>query len=483
MVSAFCEELRVIQVTIGHVGELFLRVLSDMPLFYKVVLDSPPASQLFGGIPNPEEEVKLWNSFRDKLESSMGMLEKDYIAKACSFWLRDCGREMVDKINGRFLIDAIGSGKELASAEKLLRETMESKEVLAGSLEWLKSVFGSDIELPWSRMRELVLGDDSDLWDDILEEAFVGRMKVIVESRFEELPGAAKVSDTIRAIEDASAGGGEKIDFKGYLNRPSTGGGVWFIDSSDKRASAFDNDFQNCLNAYFGPEVSRIRDAVDSCCQSVVDDLLSFLDSPKAAPRLKDLAPYVQSKCYESISAILSELLGELHNLFAALENGRGRDGKAVEKALFIGRLLFAFHNHSRHIPVILGPPMFWVNGTVSATFDKLPSSLRLSRVAIDSTACDSLGRQTPIASKRQNSSATAALFGAGESASPKLEELNTTLRDLCIRAHNVWISWLSDELSVILCRDLGQDDALSFTTSLRVSCICFIIFYFFSFI
>ncbi|KAF3439410.1 hypothetical protein FNV43_RR17688 [Rhamnella rubrinervis] len=468
VVSVFCQALRIIQVTIGHVGELFLRVLNDMPLFYKVVLDSPPTSQLFGGIPNPEEEVKLWNSFRDKLESAMVMLEKDYIAKACSSWLRDCGREMVDKINGRFLIDVVGSGRELASAEKLIRETMESKEVLEGSLEWLKSVFGSDIELPWSRMRELVLGDDSDLWDDIFEEAFIGRMKVIVESRFEELSRAVKVADTIRTIEDASVGGGEKIDFKGYLNRPSTGGGVWFIDSSDKKASAFDNEFRSCLNSYFGPEVSRIRDAVDSCCQSVVEDLLSFLDSPKAALRLKELAPYVQSKCYESMSTILTELNGELQNLSASMENGKDRDGLAVERALFIGRLLFAFQNHSRHIPVILGPPMFWVNGTVSATFDRLPSSLRLSRVATDSVACDSPGRQTPVASKRKSSSATAALLGAGESASPKLERLNTILRDLCIRAHSLWISWLSDELSVILSRDLGRDDALSLTTSLR---------------
>ncbi|KAH7541750.1 hypothetical protein FEM48_Zijuj02G0000900 [Ziziphus jujuba var. spinosa] len=465
VISVFCEALRIIQVSVGHVGELFLRVLNDMPLFYKVVLDSPPASQLFGGIPNPEEEVKLWNSFRDKLESVMVMLDKDYIAKVCSFWLRECGREMVDKINGRFLIDAVGSGRELASAEKLIRETIESKEVLEGSLEWLKSVFGSDIELPWSRMRELVLGDDSDLWDEIFEEAFVGRMKVIVESRFVELSRAMKVADTIQAIGDGSS-----VDFIGYLNRPSTGGGVWFIDSTTKKASAFDNEFRSCLNAYFGPEVSRIRDAVDSSCESVVEDLLSFLDSPKASPRLKDLVPYVQSKCFESMSTILTEVKGELENLFAVMESSKERDGQAVERALFIGRLLFAIQSYSRHIPVILGPPMFWINGTVSAIFDKSPSSLRLSRTAAaaDSPLCDSPGRQAPLASRRQTSSVTSALLGAGETASPKLEELNTTLRDLCIRAHSLWISWLSDELSVILSHDLGRDDALSLTTPLR---------------
>ncbi|TQD89166.1 hypothetical protein C1H46_025288 [Malus baccata] len=53
---------------------------------------------------------------------------------------------------------------------------MNIKEVLEGSLEWLKNVFGSNIDLPWSRMSELVLGDDSDLWDSIFEPAFVVRM-------------------------------------------------------------------------------------------------------------------------------------------------------------------------------------------------------------------------------------------------------------------------------------------------------------------
>ncbi|XP_062105118.1 conserved oligomeric Golgi complex subunit 1 [Humulus lupulus] len=476
VISVFCEVLRTIQVTIGQVGELFLRVLNDMPLFYKVVLDSPPASQLFGGIPNPEEEVKLWNSFREKLESVMAILDRDYIAKACSLWLRDCGREMVDKINGRFLIDAVGSGRELALAEKLIRETMESKEVLEGSLEWLKNVFGSDIELPWSRMRELVLGEDSDLWDDIFEEAFVGRMKVIVSSRFEELARTVKVADAV-----SSAASGDGIDFKGYLNRPFNGGGVWFIDSNSRKPMSGlksippeEYEFRSCLNAYLGPQISEIRDAVDNCCQSLLEDLLSFLESPKASLRLKNLAPYLQSKCYDCLSTILQQLKEELQNLDAAMENGKDKDGRpisaaiTVERALFIGRLLFAFLNHSKHVPVVLGPPRFWVSDTMSAVFDRLPSLFRQSRAGTDFPAVDGSGKQNRTSSKKQTSSATAALLGAAESASPKLEELTSTLRDLCIRAHGLWISWLSNELSIILSRELGHDDALSSTTPLR---------------
>ncbi|XP_011011107.1 PREDICTED: conserved oligomeric Golgi complex subunit 1-like [Populus euphratica] len=478
VVFVFCEVLKIIQVSVGQVGELFLQVLNDMPLFYKVILGSPPASQLFGGIPNPDEEVRLWKLFREQLESVNVFLDKEYIARTCLSWLRDCGGEIVSKINGRFLIDAIATGGELSVAEKIIRETMGSKQVLEGSLDWLKSVFGSDIELPWSRIRELVLEDDSDLWDEIFEGAFVQRMKTIIKSRFEDLVRGINLGESICAVRETP---GEPIDFQAYLNRPCTGGGVWFIEPNAKKSglgsghkvSPEENDFRSCLNAFFGPEVSRIRDAVDSCCQSILEDLLSFLESPKAALRLNELAPFLQDKCYESMSTILTELKRELDSLYATMGNANN-DGLSVspamvvDKSLYIGRLLFAFQNHSKHFPVILGSPRFWAEDTMAAFFDKLPSVLRQSRVANDYPIPDSPGRQFPTGSRRQTSSAASALLGANESASPKLEELGRTIRDLCIRAHILWISWLTDELSTILALDLGRDDGLSATTPLR---------------
>ncbi|KAJ6350483.1 hypothetical protein OIU78_006617 [Salix suchowensis] len=476
VVLVFCEVLKIIQVSVGQVGELFLQVLNDMPLFYKVILGSPPASQLFGGIPNPDEEVRLWKLFREKLESVNVALDKEYIARTCLSWLRNCGGEIVSKINGRFLIDVIATGGELAVAEKMIREIMDSKQVLEGSLGWLKSVFGSEIELPWSRIRELVLEDDSDLWDEIFEGAFVQRMRTIIISRFEDLVRGINLGESICSIRETP---GEQIDFQAYLNRPSTGGGVWFIEpyakksglGSGHKVSPEKNDF--CLNAFFGPEVSRIRDALDSCCQSVVKDLLSFLESPKAALRLNDLAPFLQDRCYESISTILTELKRELDSLYAAMGNANNvgqsvSPAIGVDKSLYIGRLLFAFQNHSKHIPVILGSPRFWAEDTMAAVFDKLPFVLRQSSVPNDHPIPGSPGNQFPTGSKRQTSSAASALLGANESASPKLEELGRTMRDLCIRAHIVWISWLSDELSTILARDLGKDDGLSATTPLR---------------
>ncbi|XP_014513651.1 conserved oligomeric Golgi complex subunit 1 [Vigna radiata var. radiata] len=468
VVSVLCDVLGIIQVTVGQVGELFLQVLNDMPLFYKVILGSPPASQLFGGIPNPDEEVRLWKSFRDRLESIMVMLDKRYIADTCFAWLREC----VSKISGRNLIDVIGSGQDLASAEKSIRETMESKQVLQGSLEWLKSVFGSEIELPWSRIRELVLEDDSDLWDEIFESAFLGRMKAIIDLRFRELTGAVDVVNSISAVGELFT---KLDDVQVYLSRPSTAGGVWFLESNARKtgvASGFkvhpeESEFHSCLNAYFGPEVSRIRDAVDVSCQSILEDLLSFIESPKASQRLKDLAPYLQSKCYECVSSILMTLKKELDSLYAPAGNSESPSAVTVEKSLFIGRILFSFQNHSKHIPLILGSPRYWAGGSASAVA-KLPSLVKQSRFGSDSTICDSPGKQASLGSKRQNSFSISALLGVREGASPELEELNKTIGDLSIRAYNLWILWLSDELCATVSRDLKQDDALSLSTPWR---------------
>ncbi|KAM7530227.1 hypothetical protein LguiB_033637 [Lonicera macranthoides] len=476
VISVFCEVLKIIQVSVGQVGELYLQVLSDMPLFYKTILSSPPTSQLFGGIPNPDEEVRLWKVFRDKLESVMVVLDRDYIAKTCSDWLRNCGKEIINKINGRYLIDAIENGQQLAAAEKLIRETMEGKQVLEGSIEWLKKVFGSEIELPWKRTRELVLGDDSDLWDEIFEDAFAQRMKAIIDSGFNELNKSVNVKESIHAIAGVSG------DFQAYMNRSPRGGGVWFLDPNSKKVGLVtgskgqteENDFRNCLGAYFGTEVSRIRDAVDNCCESVLEDLLSFLDSPKASSRLKVLAPYLQNVCYGSMSTIMTELKNEMENLYAGLKNGN-KEGEAVpppavivERSLFIGRLLFAFQKHSRHVPVILGSPRLWVNGTMAAISGNSKSVLRYSRAGVDSSLPDNPRKKMLDSPKRQTSMANSALFGLDDSSSPQLDELSRTTQDLCVRAHNLWITWVSDELSLILSHNLRQDDSLSATTPLR---------------
>ncbi|CAA0818811.1 Vps51/Vps67 family (components of vesicular transport) protein [Striga hermonthica] len=469
VISALCDVLKVIQITVCQVGELFLQVLNDMPLFYKTILDTPPASQLFGGIPNPDDEEKLWNMFKDKLESNMVLLGRDFISVTCSDWLRNCGKEITSKIGSRHLIDVVRSGSELSLAEKLIRETMDSKQVLEGSLEWLKSVFGSEIELPWKRTRELVLGEDSDIWDDIFEDAFSQRMRGIIDAEFEELDRVVDVAESVRSISKPP---GDHVVSEDYLNRFQCTGGVWFMNPNGKTPSSIpgtklppsqESDFASCLNTYFGPEVSRIKDAVDCCSQDVLKDLLTFLESPNAPSRLRDLAPYVQNKCSESLSAILKQLKSELDHLHSDLEN-ESKDGMSslssailVERSLFIGRLLFAFQKHAKHIPVLLGSPRSWVSEVSVATLSP-----------IDSKNIMVVSDPKMIGSTKQASLVTGALFGAEDRLSPHLEELKQTTQDLCIRAYNLWISWVSSELSNIFSRNLKQDDALSSTVPVR---------------
>ncbi|KAK9138998.1 hypothetical protein Sjap_009592 [Stephania japonica] len=473
VISVFCDVVRIIQITLGQVGELFRRVLNDMPLFYKTILGSPPGSQLFGGLPNPEEEVKLWMLHRQKLESLMVMLEKDYVARICSDWLRTSRQEVLSKINGKLLIDVIKSGKDLASAERQIRDSLDSRKVLEGSLEWLRSVIGSEIESPWNRIRELVLDDDQDLWDNIFEDAFVRRMKVIIDMGFQDLNRVVNVRESVMAINVPP---GDQIDFHDYLNTTSLGGGVWFLEPNGRKigaglgykATSLDNNFLNSLVAYFGPQVTRIRDAVDSRCQSILEDLLCFLESQKAASRWKELATYLQNKCYGSVSTILSELDDELEHLFASLANSEESPVTIVERSLFIGRLLFALQNHSSNIPMVLGSPRLWVNDTIATQFDKLPSVFGNSRMTLEPSSYDIHSRHNLTASRKQTPLANTALFGLSDSASPKLELFSMRSRDLCIKAHGLWISWVSTELSTILSKDLKSDDTLSVTTSLK---------------
>ncbi|KAK6139883.1 hypothetical protein DH2020_026397 [Rehmannia glutinosa] len=253
---------------------------------------------------------------------------------------------------------------------------MDSKQVLEGSLEWLKSVFGSEIELPWKRTHELVLGEDSDIWDDIFEDAFVLRMKGIIDLQFDEL---RKVVDGgVSSI--VAKPPGDHNDFEDYLNRFQSSGGVWFMK----------------------PNGSPL-----------------FPESPNAPRRLRDLAPYVQNKSYESLSTILIQLKNELDHLYSDLQKKIKMTRPAlssailVERSLFIGRLLFAFQKHARHIPVVLGSPRSWVS-EVNAVTTLSSVGVKSTRVATDSQMLDSPGKRMLDSSTKQTSLLTAALFWSG---------------------------------------------------------------------
>lgn len=495
--STLCDAVRIIRSTLGQVGELFLQVFSDMPLFYKTVLGTPPGSQLFGGIPYPEEEVKLWKMHREKLESNMDVLDPVYVAQSCSLWLKNCCADIFGSVsNKKHLIDGVGTGEGLASAEKLIRETLDCREDLEGTLDlWLKNVFGTEVESPWNQIRGLVLKDQKDILEDTLEDAFVQKMKEIVNAGFGEL---SRTIDVKKSVQSIVVDPEEVNDFRAYLKRPLTMGGIWFSEANPRKSglgfvpkqTIDENDFRNCLSAYFGPEVSLIRDTLDTKCGFILEDLLCFIDSHNSATRLKELAPFLQQKCFTTISALLKNLEDELGQLSSLLGDKNGVPNSQppsiiVERALFVGRLLFAVRNHSSHIPLILGSPRKWVKETISSGFGNLQLSLsKHSTTGLSSTVPPSprsRRNENALSPRRQTISVAAALFPLDDSMKPKFDALMKSLRDLCIKAHSLWISWVSDGLATILSEDLKKDDALSLTTSLLVSKSCSRYGYFFT--
>ncbi|KAJ8506581.1 hypothetical protein OPV22_007467 [Ensete ventricosum] len=491
-----CDVVRTIRSSLGQVGELFLLALNEMPLFYKMVLGSPPGTQLFGAIPHPEEEVRLWKSHREKLEAVMVLLEPEFIAQTCSLWLRNCCDEIFGMLaGGAYIIDAIASGQGLSTAEKLVRETLDDRGDLEDSLEqWLKSVFGSDIESPWNQIRGIILKDGKDILEDRLEVALVKRMKEIVHSEFDNLSRDINLKNSIQAIVETTDPKEDQDDFQAYLKKPSTGGVIWFSEPIQKKTgllyalklTIYENDFQNSLNTYLGPEVTRIRDVADNKCRSIIEDLICFVESHNSIIRLKELAPYLQEKCYKFISVLLKEIGDELAQLSTSLgsnkqENNSLPHSMLVERSLFLGRLLFALHNHSSYIPLLLGSPRQWVNDMTGVGSASLPSSPLPGqfKVVFDSPISSISKRHTFDSSRsprrqfldnprKQTISAAAALFALDDSTSPKLDELNKIFRELCIRAHSLWTIWVSKELGLILSKDLNRDDALSASTPLQ---------------
>lgn len=429
-VVSICKVLSAIQINVAQVGELFVQVSGDTPLFYKVALGLPPAPMLINEILNSFGDLRLWEPFKEKLDSVMLMLDKNCIASTCSQWLREFGRQYKDKIFD--LIEVAAAGRWLSKAEMAIRETMESKEVFAGSLEWLKSVFGSEIDLPWPRIREVVLGEDFDLWDHIFEDAFVRKMKVIIDTSFEGLSGLVNVTDSICKWDNYSD---EQIDILEYRQRPSSLQAQSLKFTAKKFAKVFetittiaDQEFMTCCNE------------LDKRSFEALQDLLRFLESPKGVLRSEVLTTYLQDSWHENMSIVMLNLSKELDILNA---NEDGRELKVCERCLFIGGVLSIFQFYSKYI---LGSPRDWVNDTYSTAFSKLPFCIDRHTLSVSSLAHD-------------------ALTVASETANPQLEEFNGVAQNLCVKAHRLWIFSLWDKCFAIFSYGLQKDGALLSTT------------------
>jgi hypothetical protein len=77
------------QVSLCQTGELFLEASSSRaPLLFSTLLAVTPATQLFGGIPQPERELALWKEQREALEERVTPLSGRAITEAALTWLQ-----------------------------------------------------------------------------------------------------------------------------------------------------------------------------------------------------------------------------------------------------------------------------------------------------------------------------------------------------------------------------------------------------------
>ncbi|GJU84915.1 conserved oligomeric Golgi complex subunit 1 [Tanacetum coccineum] len=117
-------------------GVLVGRMLGECEEEGVMVLGSLEVSQMFGEIPNPDEEVKMWMKFREKLEGLMVVLDKEFIAKACLDFLRSCGREIMNKIWLCLRSVANNHGMSAFSSMKVAIISNPLVEVLLGLNKW-----------------------------------------------------------------------------------------------------------------------------------------------------------------------------------------------------------------------------------------------------------------------------------------------------------------------------------------------------------
>ncbi|BBN04862.1 conserved oligomeric Golgi complex subunit 1 [Marchantia polymorpha subsp. ruderalis] len=486
--AILCQLVHMIQASLCHVGELFLEVSGKMPLLFSTVLTAPPGSQLFGGIPYPEREVRLWKAQKEKLETRMGSLSAEYITESCVSWLRKCAGEIM--VEGRLLLQRIKSGKELAEVERIVREDLAKQSALNDSLDWLKSAFGSSFDSPWDCLCELLLKEPTNLWDAIFEGMFVRRMKEVIETGFHSISIDELLKDSLSS-EASAKGLGRQMQREHSSVTASTpwkytenenlrsfsglegGMSVWKSLGDEKDNSSNSNSFLN-------PEVIKVKDRVDEGMRTVLEDSLSFLYGPQSTARTEELASYLQEQCRLCMISIVNVLTGKLSELSESMNKATGRkfmipsniaservgtflgsNGKAldpksdesletlviIERALFLGRLSAALAKHSSVLPVILGSPLNWTLQDKSSVGSR---GLSLER---ENSFADSPERWFPKRGKAGNA--------VSNEIPVKLKELQRMLRHQSISAHKMWVLWSAEKLIEAFTGDLEKDDCL----------------------
>ncbi|KAI5081996.1 hypothetical protein GOP47_0001739 [Adiantum capillus-veneris] len=502
--SIFSKAANTLQISLCHAGQLFLEVNGDAPLFFSTVLSSPPGSQLFGGIPNPEDEVKLWKLHWEKLESRTSSLAGEFLSAKCRSWIHTCQVDLVAE--GRLLMDSVDSGKNLERMERLIRSECDSRKALEGSLEWLESAFGKPIDSPWDYVIALLLKEPLNLWSILFETMFMERAKGIVISKLAEVDVDKRVDDILASINSAMSSQPQAAGnvVSGPLGLASTDL-MWYtgidvgkrIDEPSDSMSGLqvrvqEEESLGLSSIYLGSDVSQLKEGVNKNLKHVLEDFVSFLHTHQNANRSEELGPYLQEHCCIWMANIINRLLskvlgilsdsskivgkldkamvftkhiigkdklGSLKRQLDAFESDSDGLSPLVEKALFLGRILIAFSSRSWTLPHILHPSKAWCKKDAAASENSLPwlpsSQHRTFWLEVKDFSSD---KKNP---------------GLGKAASKKdgtseFLKLEVALKYASLVAHSIWVSWSVDRLTAVLARDLVKDDDLASSSPLK---------------
>eukprot|EP00850_Spirogloea_muscicola_P003961 SM000016S01949 [mRNA] locus=s16:854945:860887:- [translate_table: standard] len=512
------------------------------PALFQTILTTAPGSQLFGGIPNPDKEAQLWRGHRDLLEADMTALSGKAITEACQAWLQSLAQnvsgreqksaqcpcpshvsehqplwrcdtaccascaansiELVEKpecltcclypyvrisilmyetelvtrhlccaVEGRQLLKHLRSVQDLASAETVVREEMSNCGALAGSLDWLSAAFGSRPDAPWDRVCELLLKEPLDLWKLLFESIFLERAKEVVDDGFSSLTIKEQVNKILVATKAPVQEDLNGLDGQLDTSELSEGDLVWQVANNDK-------DWASAKNSYFSPEVTQLRDFVDSRLQSILEDVQHLLRGPEGPERAKELAPYVQDRCFACILALIRELEHFLDDISSSVgaarvevRNGRSATSTTrsdVERALVIGRFCAALGQYSTHLPLVLGSPSSWPNfqepSQVAAAGLRKVLSRRPSWNETDAAHLAGLTNWRSL--RRSRGEDGSRNLSNGEAG--KLHELQSELRRVSISAHRIWVLWITEQLAETFMKVLSSDETLSSTSPLK---------------
>eukprot|EP00252_Welwitschia_mirabilis_P004582 TRINITY_DN1489_c0_g1_i2.p1 TRINITY_DN1489_c0_g1~~TRINITY_DN1489_c0_g1_i2.p1 ORF type:complete len:790 (+),score=162.11 TRINITY_DN1489_c0_g1_i2:156-2372(+) len=405
----------------------------------------------------------------------MAVLSSELITESCFSWIKYCAEEVHESSS---LLKVVSNGKELSEIEQTVKDTIDSQEAFLEGLEWLKGVFGSRIESPWQCLCGIVLKEQINLWDTLFEGIFVRKMKDVICLAYTDLSRKVKFEEYMAKIVTAP----EYADISEVLQNRA-GKNVMDGERASRNAgeynhsrwgSAFrlklrlDKDWFNFLNSFFGAEVSEIKDTIDKEFKDMLMDLTSFLSVHKSSSRMEELSSYMQEQCFRYVSTLIGQIDDNITSLSATLlramtKNNRTTDSSiAVKKALFLGRISFALNFHSTSIPLILGAPQHW--------FDEKKSTIT-GKGLLNSRYVMSEGDQSILSYSARQSLAKG--FGTKSNMqnipeNVRLNDLRRNLRRLCLRAHNIWISWITEVLSSNLEDDILSDDSLSTLTPLK---------------